>query len=259
LKKKIKKTLKKSTIDGLPLNYEQSYLAELINDFPCKTKVTVVTAEKILRARYLQLEKNIPKILQLIDIVKTSALSKNVINLARTNKMFPEFFISQMLFFHEYLFEDILSNAGKLRLSSDPNGGRVGFGGSDSRIIGNFKYIGSPCSEIENDLSKCFALLTENPPDPISSSVEFYRRFVKIHPFYDANGRIGRLIISLYNQRHGFYINWSQIEKDGNKSNFIKRLNECHKRENQKVYSIHFEYLLSFVKKYTIKISELTD
>lgn len=162
-----------------------------------------------------------------------------------------------MFFFHEYLFSKILCNAGEFRKSTDPQQGRIGFGGSDYRVIAKFKYSGSPCIEIESDLIKCFLLLTKNPADPLSASIEFYRRFVKIHPFYDANGRIGRLILTIYNLYYGIYIKWSSIETGGNKSDFIKKLNECHKREGQIIYHKHFEYLLSFFRKFVIKVSDM--
>ncbi len=252
--------MKKKSKNGSNNNSELSYLTELINDFPLRKKISPIKAEKLLITRYLQLEKNIPALIRLID---DPELSKNIsildINYPDTVDFSPKHFYFLMYFFHSYLFSKILNNAGQFRKSSDPNGGKIGFGGSDYRIIGKFKYSGSPCNIIENDLKGCFSLLIKNPVDPLSNSVEFYRRFVKIHPYYDGNGRIGRLIISIYNLYHGNYIKWGEIESGGNKTEFIKRLNECHKREGQPIYNKYFSYLLSFFRKFMLKMSDITE
>ena len=252
--------MKKKLKSGYNNSYELTYLSELINDFPCKNKLELNKAQKLLLSRYLQLEKNIHAILKLLD---DDSLSKRIGDLyPKLNKIqdtFPAHFYFLMIFFHEYLFSKILCNAGEFRKSTDPHRGRIGFGGTDYRVIAKFKYSGSPCVEIENDLIKCFLLLTKNPADPLAVSVEFYRRFVKVHPFYDGNGRIGRLIISIYNLYHGSYIRWGEIETGGNKSKFIKKLNECHNREGQAIYSQHFEFLLSFFRKFVLKVTDILE
>lgn len=258
MRNRIKKISKNKSKIGLSNSSERSYLSELIKDFPCKKRIPLSRAEKLLISRYRQLEKNIPKMLVLLDDHDfANKLSKQFSVYPLGDDLHPKQFYFFNFIFHKYLFDQIISNSGVIRKSTDPNEGRIGFGGSDSRIIAKFKYAGSPCNEIQTHLLECFSLLTKNPTDPISSSVEFYRRFVKIHPFYDANGRIGRLILSIYNRYHGYYIRWSEIESGSNKALFIKKLNECHKRENQYVYSQHFEYLLSFFKKFIIPVSEL--
>ena len=215
-------------------------------------------AEKLLLSRYRQLEKNIPYFLELLDNAKFNKKFQKQLSVpSPVVAILPYQLYAFTFIFHMVLFDKIINNSGQIRKSTDPNGGSIGFGGADSRIIGKFKYEGAPCNLISSHLSECFALLTKNPKDPISSSIEFYRRFVKIHLFYDANGRIGRLILSIYNLYHGFYIKWGDIDKGGNKSKFLKKLNECHKRENQLVYSEYFAHLISFFRKFVIPVSEL--
>ena len=219
--------MKKKSSNGYLIDYESRYLQELIDDFPCKKKLSLKQAQKLLISRYLQLEKKIPYLLQILEEAKVNQrITKLYPSLSKYNDPFPAYFFFLIGFFHEYLFKGILNNAGEFRKANDPFCGMIGFGGYDYRVINKFKYYGSSCNEIENDLKNCFILLKKNPEDHLAVSVDCYRRFVKIHPYYDGNGRIGRLILTIYNLYHGYYITWSEFEVGSNKTKFIKKLNE---------------------------------
>lgn len=231
-----------------------------MNDFPCKIpiKITVEQALSILFFRYIFLESRISEILIKLEKRLHNIKDPDNPNLG-ANQTFWGFFYNLMVATHEFLFKDILSNAGQFRKIDDPLNGRIGFGGLDYREIGKFRYYGTNPAQIDNQILECFYLLKMHTQDPIKSSLEFYRRFVKIHPFYDANGRIARLILTIYNRYHRYHISWSELEKDLNKNRFIKLLNECHKRENQKIYNEYFERLLNFFKKFVISLNELEE
>lgn len=261
MKKRTKKDLKKELKIGTANNSELNYLDGLMKDFPCGNDFKIEYANELLASRYDYLEKEIPL---LLSCIKDGSLLPNIAkmfpNIENEKDKLPKSLYFLMRFFHFYLFENILNNAGEFRKTEDPNNGEIGFGGANRRIAGNFNYPGAPCNQIKQRLIKCFTYLEDNTDDPVYSSMCFYREFVKIHPFYDANGRIGRLILSIYNLHHGYYIRWREIDEGGNKNEFIKKLNRCHVREtNEDKYKEYLEYLPSFFRKFVISISELTD
>lgn len=241
----------------MPLNSEISYLQELINDFPPQKEIIANEAFNLLAVRYEELEKNTWLFIKTLDsppkAIYKFPLNRQII----LGEYFPVVFYSLILIFHEFLFKNILSNAGKFRNSNDPESGRVGFGGVNPRMHSSTRFTGIAASEINNALKEKLKLLKRNSNSPIESGLEFYRSFVKIHPFYDANGRIGRLVINIYLQYFGYVINWKQLEIQANKNKFIKKLNECHKREGQPNYNRYFGYLLKFFNKFIIEVKNL--
>lgn len=90
-------------------------------------------------------------------------------------------------------------------------------------------------------------------------TMRFYQHFVYVHPFYDGNGRIGRIIVSIYLHLFNFYVQWEEFDGPNN-SKFIKKLNACHKRmESRFTFERYFGHLLSFFREYVISIDELSD
>lgn len=101
--------------------------------------------------------------------------------------------------------------------------------------------------------------MTLEPEDPIENAIRFYQHFVYIHPFYDANGRIGRAIVSVYLNLFDYYVQWREFDGPNN-SKFISKLNACHERmESGYTYEQYLEYLVSFFRKYVISVDELSN
>ncbi len=241
---------------GLQSNSEIVYLAELIKDFPPEELIPADDALNILSVRYEELEKNTAGFLKTIKSPLPHLLKYPFNKLIIDGDYFPAIFYRFAFHFHRYLFNKILSNAGKFRSIKDPNNGLVGFGGNDPRKLGSLKFTGTNPELISNQLSEIFKLLSAHTDNPINAGLEFYRRFVRIHPFYDANGRISRLILNIYFQNFGFNINWRELESGGNKTKFIKKLNNCHKRENKSGFTIYFALLSSHFKKFVVETKQ---
>ncbi|NOX19108.1 MAG: Fic family protein [Chlorobi bacterium] len=233
---------------------EIEYLKELMDDFPPSKKYPAAIALRILLSRHEKLEKNNLDFIKTLKDPPSSLLKYSFEKLISEGEHFPSLFYQFSIQFHKYLFTGILGNAGEFRRASDPNQGKVGFGGADKSKLGSPKFFGATPDEIRSELLDAFSFLRSDAKEPIKNGLSFYRKFVKVHPFYDANGRIGRLILSIYLQYFGYHINWTELESGGNKTKFIKRLNECHLRETQRNYDKYFNYLLEFFKRFTVKI-----
>ncbi|MBU0713399.1 Fic family protein [bacterium] len=78
--------------------------------------------------------------------------------------------------------------------------------------------------------------------------LRFYQHFAYIHPFYDANGRIARILMIIY-----LLINNLTIKRepfDQSKGKFLKRLNRCHERFETDKSDQYFKYFFQFMKKF---------
>ena len=216
---------------------ELDYLAELMTDFPVEGSrvFSVEDAESLLQLRYQAL-------------LDTLVDSKEVLKRLRSipdEVDFPAIFEPLTKFLHLALFRGILSNAGNYRQPTEPKGGTVYFG---SQKGAQPRFIGTPAGEIEQTLHQVFRHLSKNASNPVASAVIFYQQFVRVHPFYDANGRICRLLVSLYLDYHRCYVNWDDLQHQGK---WIRKLNACHDRQSQpKLYDKYLDYLVTHFLNY---------
>jgi fido (protein-threonine AMPylation protein) len=208
---------------------ELRYLAELMKDFPSSTAIDPEEALELIQSRYQSLSEAFAGFLGWAN-----------------SEDFSTLFSRLALEFHRYLYEGILSNAGQHRQVYEPKGGIVYFGRQQ-------RFRGTSPTNIAAELKFAFGNLRESNPEPIVDAVRFYQRFVQIHPFYDANGRIGRLLVEIYLEFHGYLMNWNQLHRN---TQWLKLLNECHKRYGQEVYE---EYLQRLVKHWRDCVSAIDE
>jgi len=232
-----------------PRSAEVAYLKRLIEDFPSETyPEDAAKALQKIAIRYQSIESE--QYFQGISATefKELDLPQNLSDILK----------QRAFLIHKFLFKDILSNAGEPRKSSDPGGGTIGFGGTKHQRQ-RMRFKGTSPSKIDEELDEAVFHLVLEPEDPIESALRFYQHFVYIHPFYDANGRIGRVIVSTYLNLFGYYVQWGEFDGPNN-SKFISKLNACHDRmESGYTFEQYFGYLLSFFRKYVISIDELSD
>lgn len=160
---------------------------------------------------------------------------------------------------HQYLYRDILSNAGEYRKITDPGSGTVYFGGQDLQTTHGHRYQGCPPADIHQSVLDCLEILRATNEAPEINSAIFYQRFVYIHPFYDANGRIGRLLIDAYLIVHQKIVDWGKLQAN---HDWLKKLNHCHDRmradnNSLREYLGHWKnYFAKFVSESTLNEDE---
>jgi fido (protein-threonine AMPylation protein) len=167
-----------------------------------------------------------------------------VLKLMRLDEIdFSKLFSHLPLFLHSYLFKGIFSNAGNYRSHDDPGNGYIAFGLRQ-------KFRGVPPSSIEDGVNRAISNLTKNTEDAVVNAVRFYQQFVMVHPFYDANGRIGRFILETYLNYHGIGVMWGESCSN---EKWINKLNKCHKRFDQPNYDEYLGFLVNHWRKFTFQ------
>lgn len=74
---------------------------------------------------------------------------------------------------------------------------------SDEAVVGDYKkyrnFVGSmetsSPNNVSNDIEKLLNTYNKKEKHSLEEIIEFHGKFEKIHPFYDGNGRVGRLIM----------------------------------------------------------------
>lgn len=209
-------------------SHDREYLAELMRDFPVQNPPSLEIASKLLLLRFEKLN--------------VEQFSAALVPLS--DDEFVQRFHSLPLKIHRYLFRDILSNAGMFRNYRDLEGGRIFFGPSQ-------KFQGTPPLRIVDGVKEACSYLGRSVSDPISAVVRFYQLFVLVHPFYDANGRIGRFITSVYLDYHGYHLFWVKMHRN---QKWLRKLNACHKRPGDERY---LQELVKHWKKFILRKDEI--
>lgn len=217
---------------------EIDHLADLFKDFSTGNHYTPEVAFNLIRTSFRSIEKSnfIPEICKDLKSIKITD--------------YPNFFKKFAEIIHEYIYKDILVNAGEYRKSSDPGGGVIYFGGPKQRSMES-KFKGISPENIKEKISKAFSWLG-NDGNPVENVLRFYQHFVYIHPFYDANGRIARIIMIIYLLINKLTINREPF--DQSKGKFMKKLNRCHERFGTDKFEKYFKYFYQFMQKYIIPI-----
>jgi|SRR5690625_1107045 len=195
------------------------------------------------------------------EVYRKSWSRFNILEQAPIHSIFHESRISRFLqrpiyaklpiVFHRFIYDGLFTFAGNYRSKDDPYGGKIYYGKQHAQRR-KPKFDGDQPDVIEDGIIEAVLHLKKRPRDPLYNAVRFYQKFVNVHPFYDANGRIGRLITNMYLNTHNLSLSWSEFDS---KSKFIKKLNRCHVKPDED----NFGYLVEYLRKFTLNIKELEE
>lgn len=228
---------------------DRDYLIELIRYFPVLVPPTINQAQQKIQDRCQSWNPSefVEKFIELFD-----------------SDTFVDILPSLPIELHEMIFDGILSNAGCYRDKSDAyTEGHVEFGLPVRRLSceadsSNGKFTGVKPELIEREVEKAFKCLEKGPQDPLVNAATFYQQFIRAHPFYDANGRIGRFIVDAYLYSHNMYIDWEKLK---NTTRWIRQLNYCHRKiyveeYNKRPYKKALKYWIQYLRKFVHVVNE---
>lgn len=225
--------------------FDREYLKELIKEFPVTPPISLEKALKQLKDRSQQWNP-----FEFVELIHTEPAH---FTLEEILPFLPKFL-------HQRMFNGILGNAGSYREDDDPLKGRVEFELPTKKIndkaeCSNSRFSGVHPVEITTGIEKAIEKLAFDESDPVENAAKFYQQFVRIHPFYDGNGRIGRYIVEAYLYHFGLYVRWQDMKKN---NRWIRQLNYCHRKMTQLYISTAYPFALKWWIHYFNKfVSEL--
>ncbi|MCI5121311.1 MAG: Fic family protein, partial [Candidatus Electrothrix sp. AUS4] len=169
-------------------SHDRAHFRELLLDFPVPNPPVLDSALRTVHARFdkLNTESFILKLRQ------------------RPAEEYHKILIHLPCILHRYLFEGIFANAGAYRQVLDPKNGLVFFGPRQ-------QFQGTTPGGINAEVQQAISHLIPRTDAPVYHAVKFYQQFVQTHPFYDANGRIGRFLLEIYLNLHGIGMQWKRL------------------------------------------------
>lgn len=212
---------------------ELETIEDLLSDFSVNDKLTPEDVYRITWSRYHILQQA-----TLRDVFE-----EETFRLWKRRDVFALF----PRIIHKFIYKDIFSFAGDYRKESDPRNGRIHFGPQHAHFR-RPKFMGYSPGEIVAGIYDSVGFLKKGATDPLYQGIRFYQKFVSIHPFYDANGRIARMITNIYLANDGLTLSW--MDFDG-KGKFIKRLNRCHVKPDEE----NFQRLVRLLRSHLYKLS----
>jgi fido (protein-threonine AMPylation protein) len=215
---------------------EREATEDLIRDFGTRKDLSVEEVYKTSWNRFNIIEGSQHKVRLLHQLVHDDEYKYNYENLPAA--------------LHFYMYEGLFTFAGHFRNINDLHNGRVYFGKQHAQQL-RPKFEGHPPDKIEAGVSEATQyLLKHHQKAPVLAAVRFYQKFVNVHPFYDGNGRIARLIANIFLTGYQITISWSEFDS---KSGFLKKLNRCHLNPTEET----FKLLANFIRRHSIKFKDL--
>lgn len=226
-------------------NFDREYLEELIKAFPVTPPISLEEALKKLKDRSQQWSP-----FEFVDLVQNEPTGFTL------EEILPH--LPRLL--HLQMFSNVLGNAGSYRDSNDTLQGRVEFGLptkklNDKAECSNSKFSGVHPEEIRKGVQKAIEKLAFDESDPVGNAAEFYQQFVRAHPFYDGNGRIGRYIVEVYLYHYGRYVRWERMKRN---SRWIRQLNYCHRKMTALTMTTSYQFAIRwwihYFRKYVAQV-----
>ncbi len=138
--------------------------------------------------------------------------------------------------------EIIISTHGELMRNVDP---RIGYRTEDVHVV-HAKFDSTPAPYVKTDMGLLLKLLKENESKihPFALATIFHHKFEKIHPFFDGNGRAGRMLLNAILLQHGYP---PLIVRKRNRAAYIDALGKADKAGLTQTKPEHYKLLIEFL------------